>query len=182
MQQLTPASRCSDPVLAYAPDGSRVYYAYIDIKVPPAFPFVDVDVLVSHSDDDGQTWIVPESAIWPAQIGFEQVAGQLLDAAQHDGVTGVCLEIIGQSVGNAAPLRGPAEMAGRGGDSALAPGFRRSLLNGTRLVSQVEHPFRQPLLEIGQRGRHVTAVDLIARGRIRRLEHDGRPRARHPRR
>jgi hypothetical protein len=30
--QLTPASNCSDPVVAYAPDGSRVYYAHMDIK------------------------------------------------------------------------------------------------------------------------------------------------------
>jgi hypothetical protein len=32
MQQLTDISFCSDPVLAYAPDGKRVYYAYMDIK------------------------------------------------------------------------------------------------------------------------------------------------------
>jgi hypothetical protein len=30
--QLTPASNCSDPVIAYAPDGNRVYYAHMDVK------------------------------------------------------------------------------------------------------------------------------------------------------
>lgn len=59
MPQLTPASQCSDPVLAYAPDGSRVYYTYLDIKLPS----LDVDVLVSHSDDDGQSWSPPVVAL-----------------------------------------------------------------------------------------------------------------------
>jgi hypothetical protein len=54
MPQLTRESVCSDPVLAYAPDGSRVYYAYMDIK-----PGNDWDIVVSYSNDDGQTWIGP---------------------------------------------------------------------------------------------------------------------------
>lgn len=29
---------------------------------------------LAYSDDDGQTWTVPESAIWPGGTGFEQVA------------------------------------------------------------------------------------------------------------
>jgi hypothetical protein len=57
MTQLTPASTCSDPVLAYSPDGSRVYYAYMDIK------FSDFDILVSYSNDDGATWSAPVIAL-----------------------------------------------------------------------------------------------------------------------
>lgn len=65
MPQLGPASDCSDPVLAYAPDGSRVYYAYMDIKFeagPNTFT-VDLDILVSFSDDDGRTWKGPVVAL-----------------------------------------------------------------------------------------------------------------------
>jgi len=51
------SSRHSDPVLAYAPDGSRVYYAYMDIK-PGGW-----DIVVSYSNDDGQTWIGPVIAL-----------------------------------------------------------------------------------------------------------------------
>jgi hypothetical protein len=54
MPQLTALSQCSDPVLAYAPDGSRVYYAYMDVKGG-----IDWDIVVSYSDDDGQTWTGP---------------------------------------------------------------------------------------------------------------------------
>lgn len=57
MPMLTPASSCSDPVLAYAPDGSRVYYAYMDIKGS------DFDIVVSHSDDNGMTWSAPVIAL-----------------------------------------------------------------------------------------------------------------------
>lgn len=67
MAQLTPESFCSDPVLAYAPDGRRVYYAYMDIKFSetivgdPQNPDQvtlesDLDVVVSHSDNDGRRW------------------------------------------------------------------------------------------------------------------------------
>jgi len=58
MPHLTHESECSDPVLAYAPDGSRVYYAYMDIKFATQF-----DVVVSYSDDDGKTWKGPVVAL-----------------------------------------------------------------------------------------------------------------------
>lgn len=57
MRQLTYDSTCSDPVLAYEPDGSRVYYAYMDIK------FTTFDILVSYSDDDGKSWKGPVIAL-----------------------------------------------------------------------------------------------------------------------
>ena len=70
MPHLRPLSRCSDPVLAYAPDGSRVYYAYMDIKMAfsplpfgRAFAFIDLDIVVSYSDDDGTTWTGPIVAL-----------------------------------------------------------------------------------------------------------------------
>src|SRR5438552_12433455 len=49
--QLTATSQCSDPVLYYAPDASRVYYAYMDVKTS-AF-----DIVVNYSNDDGATWL-----------------------------------------------------------------------------------------------------------------------------
>jgi hypothetical protein len=68
MPHLSPLSACSDPVLAYAPDGSRVYYAYMDIKQiftpgPPARITIDLDIVVSYSDDDGATWTGPIIAL-----------------------------------------------------------------------------------------------------------------------
>ena len=60
MPQLTAESSCSDPVVAYAPDGSRVYYAYMDIKFTTGD---DYDILVSYSADDGATWIGPFIAL-----------------------------------------------------------------------------------------------------------------------
>ena len=60
LPQLTAESECSDPVLAYSPDGRRVFYAYMDIKASPA---EDFDVLVSYSEDDGRTWIGPFVAL-----------------------------------------------------------------------------------------------------------------------
>jgi hypothetical protein len=60
MPQLTPTSQCSDPVLAYSPDGSTVYYAYMDIKFSPTFDF---DIIVSQSTDDGATWSSPVIAL-----------------------------------------------------------------------------------------------------------------------
>ncbi len=71
MPQLTAASSCSDPVVAYAPDGSRVYYSYMDIKSTfdftgfPAFftRTEDFDILVSRSVDDGATWTGPVIAL-----------------------------------------------------------------------------------------------------------------------
>jgi hypothetical protein len=90
MPQLTTASGCSDPVLAYAPDGSRVYYAYMDIKqtvtlVPMTSPqqldvTEDLDILVSYSDNDGATWIGPVVALNgdPATFRVVQATGQIV--------------------------------------------------------------------------------------------------------
>ena len=71
MPHLTPLSACSDPVLAYAPDGSRVYYSYMDIKqifedppgAPPPTLTIDFDIVISYSDDDGGTWTGPIVAL-----------------------------------------------------------------------------------------------------------------------
>jgi hypothetical protein len=64
MPQLSPSSACADPVLDYAPDGSRVYYVYMDIK-----PNNDWDIVVSFSDNDGQSWTGP-IIVLDAQPGF----------------------------------------------------------------------------------------------------------------
>jgi hypothetical protein len=84
MPQLTEASGCSDPVLAYAPDGIRVYYAYMDIKqivvpVPASMPpqldvTQDFDILVSYSDDDGATWTGPVVALNGDPATFRVIA------------------------------------------------------------------------------------------------------------
>lgn len=58
MRQLSHQATCSDPVLAYAPDGSRVYYAYMDIDFASTFKIV-----VSYSDDDGRSWKGPFVAL-----------------------------------------------------------------------------------------------------------------------
>lgn len=71
MPHLNPLSSCSDPVLAYAPDGSRVYYSYMDIKqifvdppgAPPPTLTIDFDIVISYSDDDGGTWTGPIVAL-----------------------------------------------------------------------------------------------------------------------
>jgi hypothetical protein len=61
--------QCSDPVVAYAPDGSRVYYAYMDIFSQLTFPggrptiMERFDILVSHSDDNGATFSAPVVAL-----------------------------------------------------------------------------------------------------------------------
>lgn len=71
MPQLTAQSSCSDPVVVYAPDGSRVYYAYMDIKdvqdttgLPGMFTVEsNWDIVVSYSDDNGGTWSRPVIAL-----------------------------------------------------------------------------------------------------------------------
>ena len=64
MPQLTAESECSDPVLAYSPDGRRVFYAYMDIKFPiDDIALTDFDIIVSYSTDDGATWTGPFIAL-----------------------------------------------------------------------------------------------------------------------
>lgn len=87
MPQLTAWSFCSDPVLAYAPDGSRVYYAYMDIKstfveTATTITFTDDwDIVVSYSDNNGATWIGPTIALDgdPSSFTFDIETGELLD-------------------------------------------------------------------------------------------------------
>jgi hypothetical protein len=61
--------QCSDPVVAYAPDGRRAYYAYMDVFSQLTFPLgrptitERFDILVSHSDDNGATWSAPVVAL-----------------------------------------------------------------------------------------------------------------------
>ncbi len=61
--------QCSDPVVAYAPDGSRAYYAYMDIfsrfSIQAGVPTFEerFDILTSHSDDNGVTWSAPVVAL-----------------------------------------------------------------------------------------------------------------------
>jgi hypothetical protein len=61
MPLLTNSSECSDPVIAYAPDGSRVYYAYMDIKdiFTENSLTSDWDILLSYSDNNGASWTGP---------------------------------------------------------------------------------------------------------------------------
>jgi hypothetical protein len=89
MAQLTPESFCSDPVLAYAPDGRRVYYAYMDIKFSesivgdPQDPDLvtltsDLDIVVSHSDNGGRRWSGPVVALDgdPWSVTFDPETGE----------------------------------------------------------------------------------------------------------
>jgi hypothetical protein len=67
MRQLSHTATCSDPVLAYAPDGSRVYYAYMDIDFASTFTIV-----VSYSDDDGKSWKGPVVALTNAVADYDK--------------------------------------------------------------------------------------------------------------
>ena len=86
LPQLGADSFCSDPVLAWAPDGRRVYYAYMDIKSfqSEALPLVtfgdDLDVLVSSSTDGGHTWSAPTIALDgdPFSVTFNVDTGELV--------------------------------------------------------------------------------------------------------
>lgn len=61
---LSADSDCFNPVVAYAPDGSRVYLAYLDARLSHVdFPDLgqfresfDWDILVRTSEDNGMTW------------------------------------------------------------------------------------------------------------------------------
>ena len=66
MPHLHPSSACSDPVLAYAPDGNRVYYAYMDIKTPS---LGGIDIVVSFSNDNGANWIGPTLVLDGSSMG-----------------------------------------------------------------------------------------------------------------
>ena len=87
MPHLTEISNCSDPVLAYAPDGSRVYYTYMDIKsfveeTSTTITFTDDwDIVVSYSDNNGTTWTGPVLALDgdPTSITFDIETGEVLD-------------------------------------------------------------------------------------------------------
>lgn len=67
MRQLTHLSTCSDPVLAYAPDGKRVYYAYMEIDLSTT-----LKILVSYSDDDGRSWTGPFVALSSAAGDYDK--------------------------------------------------------------------------------------------------------------
>ncbi len=63
-----PGGQCSDPVVTYAPNGSRVYVAYMDIKftfnpAPPVTFTIDFDIVESFSNDNGATWTGPIIAL-----------------------------------------------------------------------------------------------------------------------
>lgn len=87
MPLLTDLSFCSDPVLAYSPDGGRVYYAYMDIKstveeTATTITFNDDwDIVVSFSDDNGQTWDGPNLVLDgdPSSFTLDIETGEILD-------------------------------------------------------------------------------------------------------
>jgi hypothetical protein len=70
LPRLGPASSCNDPVLAWSPNGQRLYAAYRDFKggtvvySPTRYrPYGDDDVVVSRSLDGGRTWSSPVVAL-----------------------------------------------------------------------------------------------------------------------
>ena len=143
MPQLTPASMCSDPVLAYAPDGSRVYYGYLDIKLPPTFLSVEVDVLVSHSDDDGQTWSPPVIALksvggvfffdklWIA-TPLDESNSVYVTATRFDLVVpGACHIVFTRSTDSGASYAAPTTLDTASVCNAFAPGST-VLVQGSR--------------------------------------------------
>jgi len=102
---------CDHPSLAYSPDGSRLYFSYRNIvsisfsSQYVFFSFLDQDVLVSHSDDDGLTWSDPivalngkatyeydnyATGVFRGQDGFQydwpRVATSVFDPTQADYV------------------------------------------------------------------------------------------------
>ena len=87
MPMLSDTSDCQYPVIAYAPDGSRVYYAYTDIKATvesTELTFTrtsDWDILVSTSEDNGVTWSAPVVALdgAPSFSIYEETAGEYVE-------------------------------------------------------------------------------------------------------
>lgn len=73
--RLGPTSACNDPVLAWSPNGQRLYAAYRDFKGGTEMlspgpngeiryrPYADDDVVVSRSLDGGLTWSSPVLAL-----------------------------------------------------------------------------------------------------------------------
>jgi len=90
MPLLSEISQCSNPVVAYAPDGSRVYYVYMDMK--STFEYVgedwrntfDGDILVSTSNDNGSTWTAPVVALDGEESSFlyDTEAGEYIDVQE----------------------------------------------------------------------------------------------------
>jgi hypothetical protein len=67
-----PLDNCSDPIVAYAPDGRLLFAAYREIRVTEGFApgttavwqrVFSTNVVVSRSADDGRTWSAPVTAL-----------------------------------------------------------------------------------------------------------------------
>jgi hypothetical protein len=55
--------------------GSRMFLHYMSVKTWQGHGHWEVGHSgLAHSDDDGESWVVPDTAIWPTGLGFEQVA------------------------------------------------------------------------------------------------------------
>jgi hypothetical protein len=55
--------------------GARMYLHYMSVRTWHDPGQWDVGYSgLAHSDDDGETWVVPGDATWPTGLGFEQVA------------------------------------------------------------------------------------------------------------
>ena len=84
---LSAISTCSNPVVAYAPDGSRAYYAYMDVKVSREevginrTTIIDWDILIRTSLNNGNTWTEPVIALDGAQSTFvyDTVVGEYIE-------------------------------------------------------------------------------------------------------
>ncbi len=81
----------SHPVVAYGPEGDRVYCAYMDILFKLEFKEdriifkEDVDIVVSHSDDNGKTWSDPEQALDGKATKLELIFEPCCDIKRQEG-------------------------------------------------------------------------------------------------